>query len=163
MNEQKQKIISFTGMWLATIAGSIYGVFFVVIGYLINWDHCGVLEGPFWKVLLIAFHSVMIGAYIGELIVRKQAQKIFADKLKIRAITSKLFVIVLLGCIAAFIVSWAVGYVFGKILGTFQEWSWDEILIDIPFISFIHSIPVSLVISILYGVFVFTYLKVGKK
>ena len=163
MNEQKQKIISHAGMWLATITGSIYGVVFAVIGYLLNWDHCGALEGPFWKVLLIAFHSVMIGAYVGELIVRKRAKIIFAGKLKIPAITSRLFVIVLLGCIAASIVSWEVGYIFGKILGTFQELNWGEILIDIPFISLIHAIPVSLVISVFYSVFVFIYLKVGKK
>ena len=163
MTEKKQKIISRTGMWLATIAGSIYGVIFVVIGYLLKWDHCGALKGPFWKVLLIAFHSVMIGAYIGELIVRKRTQRIFAGKLKTRAITSKLFIIVLLGCMAAFIVSWEVGYIFGKILGTMKEVSWEQILIDIPFVSLIHATPISLVISIIYCSFVFAYLKVGKK
>jgi len=142
MNEQKQKTITRVGMWLATI---------------------GALEGSFWKVLLIAFHSVMIGVYVGELIVRKRAQKIFTDGLKIRALISKLFVIVLLGCVAATIVSWEVGYIFGKILGIFQGVSWGEIMISIPLISLIHAIPVSLAISILYSVFVFTYLKVGKK
>ena len=163
MNEQKQKIITRAGMWLATIAGSIYGIIFAVVGYLLNWNHCGALEGPFWKVLLTGFHSVMMGAYIGELIVRKRAQKIFTTCIKIPAITSRLFVIVFLGCIAAFIVSWEVGYIFAKILGTMQGVSWGEILIKIPLISFIHIIPVSLVISIFYSVFVFTYLKVGEK
>jgi len=163
MNEQKQKTITRAGMWLATIVGSIYGLIFVVVGYFLNWDHCGVLEGPFWKVLLTGFHSIMLGSYIGELIVRKRAPKRLAGQIKIPAITSRLFVIVLLGNIAAFIVSWEVGYIFGKILGIFQGVSWGEILIDIPLISLIHAIPVSLVISILYGVFVFSYLKVGKK
>ena len=163
MNEQKQKIITRAGMWLATIVGSIYGIIFAIVGYLLNWNHGGALEGPFWKVLLIGFHSVMTGAYIGELIVRKRAQKRLVGQIKIPAITSRLFVIVLLGSIAAFIVSWEVGYIFGKILGTFQELSWGEILINIPIISFIHSVPISLVASIFYSVFVFTYLKVGKK
>ena len=163
MNEQKQKIITHTGMWLATIAGSIYGIIFAIVGYLLNWNHCGVLEGPFWKVLLTGFHSVMMGAYIGELIVRKRAQKIFATRIKIPAITSRLFVIVLFGSIAAFIVSWEVGYIFGKILGIFQGVSWGEILIKIPLISLIHCIPVCLIASIFYSVFVFVYLKVGEK
>ncbi len=163
MNEQKQKTITRVGMWLAAITGSIYGIIFAIVGYLVNWDHCGTLEGPFWKVLLTGFHSVMIGAYIGELIVRKRAQKIFATRIKIPAITTRLFVVVFLGCIAAFVVSWEVGYIFGKILGTFQELSWGEILIKIPFISFIHSVPISLVVAFFYSVFVFTYLKVGKK
>jgi len=162
MNEQKQNIITRAGMWLATIVGSIYGLIFVVVGYIINWDHCGVLEGPFWKVLLTAFHSIMLGSYIGELIVRKRVPKRLAGQEKNPAITSRLFVIVLLGSIAAFIVSWEVGYIFGKILGIFQEVSWEEILIDIPLISLIHAIPACLVISILYSVFVFTYLKFGK-
>lgn len=163
MNEQKQKIITHVGMWLTAIVGSIYGIIFAVIGYLLNWNHGDVLEGPFWKVLLIGFHSIMTGVYIGKLIVRKRAQKRLAGQVKIPVITSRLFVIVLLGNIAAFIVSWEVGYIFGKILGTFQGVSWGEILINIPLISLIHSIPVSLVASIFYSVFVFIYLKVDKK
>jgi len=163
MNEQKQKTITRAGMWLATIVGSIYGLIFIVVGYFLNWDHCGVLEGPFWKVLLTGFHSIMMGAYIGELIVRKRVPKRLTGQKKIPAIISRLFVIVLPGYIAAFIVSWEVGYIFGKILGIFQGVSWREILIDIPIISLIHAIPVSLVISILYSVFVFAYLKTGNK
>ncbi|NQU82316.1 MAG: hypothetical protein HQ543_12425 [Bacteroidetes bacterium] len=163
MNEQKQKTITRVGMWLATIVGSIYGLIFVFVGYIINWNHCDVLDGPFWKVLLIAFHSIMMGAYIGELIVRKRAQKRLAGQIKIPAITSRLFVIVLLGSIVAFIVSWEVGYIFGKILGIFQGVSWGEILIKIPLISLIHCIPVCLIAGIFYSVFVFVYLKVGKK
>ena len=163
MNEQKQKTITRAGMWLATIIGSIYGLIFVVVGYFLNWDHCGALEGSFWKVLLTGFHSIMMGAYIGELIVRKRVPKRLAGQKKIPAITSRLFVIVLLGNIAAFIVSWEVGYIFGKILGIFQGVSWGEILIYVPLVSFIHSIPISLVAGILYSVFVFTYLKVGEK
>lgn len=69
MNEQKQKIITGTGKWLTIIAGSVYGVIYVVIGYLINWDHCDALEGPFWKILVTAFHSVMMGTYVGVIIV----------------------------------------------------------------------------------------------
>lgn len=159
MNEQKQKTITHAGMWLAAITGSIYGLIFVIVGYFLNWDLCDASEGPFWKVLLIAFFSVMIAAYVGELIVRKLAQKRLAGQIKISAITSKLFVIVILGCITAFIVSWEVGYIFGKILGTIQELSWGEILINIPLISFIHGIPVCLIAGILYSVFVYTYLK----
>ncbi|MCD6566261.1 MAG: hypothetical protein J7K53_10000 [Bacteroidales bacterium] len=163
MNERKQKIVTYAGMWLAAIAGSIYGIIFAIVGYLINWNHCGALEGPFWKVMVIGILSTLIGAYIGELVVRKRAQKIFADRLKIQAPTSKLFVIVFLGCIVAFVGSWEAGYVFGKLLGIFHELNWGEILIDVPLISLIHAIPISLVISIFYSVFVFTYLKVGEK
>lgn len=163
MNEQKQKTITHAGMWLTAITGSIYGLIFVIVGYLLNWNHYGVLEGPFWKVLLTGFHSIMMGAYIGKLIVRKRAQKRLAGQIKIPAITSRLFVIVLLGSIVAFIVSWEVGYIFGKILGIFQGVSWGEILIKIPLISLIHCIPVCLIASIFYSVFVFVYLKVGEK
>ena len=163
MNEQKQKIITHAGMWLAAFVGSVYGLIFVIIGYLINWDHGRALEGPFWKVLLAGFFSIMIGAYFGELIVRKRAQKRLAGQLQILTITARLFGVVLLGNIVAFIVGWEVGYIFGKILGTIQELSWGEILTIIPLNSFIHSIPISLVAGIFYSVFVFTYLKVGNK
>ena len=163
MNEQKQKTITRVGMWLAAITGSIYGLIFAVVGYFLKWDLCDASEGPFWKVLLIAFFSIIIAAYIGELIVRKLAQKRLAGQIKIPAITTRLFVVVLLGSIVAFIVSWEVGYIFGKILGIFQGVSWGEILIKIPLISLIHGIPVCLVTGIFYSVFVFIYLKVGKK
>lgn len=162
MNGQKQKIITGTGKWLTIIAGSVYGVIYVVIGYLINWDHCDALEGPFWKILVTAFHSVMMGTYVGKIIVKGSAKKIFRDYSKIRTISSKLFVIVFLGSIAAFIVSWEVGYIFGKTLGIMHEITWEEILVDIPFISLIHAIPFVLVISILYRIFVFIFLKFSK-
>jgi len=90
MNERKQKTITHAGMWLAAIAGSIYGIIFAIVGYLINWNHCGALEGPFWKVMVIGILSTLIGAYSGELIVRKRAQKRLADRLQIPAITSRL-------------------------------------------------------------------------
>lgn len=105
----------------------------------------------------------MTGAYSGEIIVRKRAQKRLTGQLKILAITTRLFGVVLLGNIVAFIVSWEVGYIFVKILGSMQELSWGEVLIGIPLISLIHSIPVGLVATVFYSVFVFTYLKVGKK
>lgn len=150
-------------MWLAAFVGSIWGFIFVIVGYFINWNHCDALEGPFWKVLLTGFFSIMTGAYSGEIIVRKRAQKRLTGQLKILAITTRLFGVVLLGNIVAFIVSWEVGYIFVKILGSMQELSWGEVLIGIPLISLIHSIPVGLVATVFYSVFVFTYLKVGKK
>lgn len=163
MNEQKQKIITHAGMWLAAFVGSIWGLIFVIVGYFINWDHCDALEGPFWKILFVGVFSIMTGAYSGEFIVRKRAQKRLAGQIKILAITTRLFGVVLLGSIIAFIVSWEVGYIFGKILGTIRELSWGEILVGIPLISLIHIIPVGLAATVFYSVFVFTYLKVGKK
>ncbi|MCK9399474.1 MAG: hypothetical protein M0Q51_05700 [Bacteroidales bacterium] len=38
MNEYKLKTITRTGMWLAAIAGSIYGLLLTIIGYLLDYS-----------------------------------------------------------------------------------------------------------------------------
>jgi len=39
-------------MWLAAIVGSIYGLIFTIVGYLLDWGPGSSMEGPFWKILL---------------------------------------------------------------------------------------------------------------
>ncbi len=108
MNEHKQKIITHTGMWLAAIVGSIYGLVLTIVGYLLDWEPGSRMEGSFREVLLVGILSVLAAAYIGELVVRKLAKKKLATQLQIHAITVRLFVIVLVGCITAFVVGWEV-------------------------------------------------------
>ena len=61
--------------------------------------------------------------------------------------------------IIAFIVGWEIGFFIGKVTGTIEGIEWIAVLLYTPLMSFIWGIPVSLVVAILYGVFVFFYVK----
>ena len=105
----------------------------------------------------------MIAAYVGQLIVKKLAQKLFTKPSSVFGITLKSFVVVLLGSMIAFIVGWEVGFFLGKVTGTIEGIEWIAVLVYTPLMSFIYGIPVCLVVAILYGVFVFFYVRCEKK
>ncbi len=163
MNEHKQKTIIHVGMWLAAIVGSIYGLILTIVGYLLDWGPGSGMEGAFWEVLLVGILSFVIAAYVGQLIVKKLAQKMFAKQSSILKNTLISFVVAFVGCIIAFIVGWEIGLLLGKLTGTIEGLDWIAVLVYTPLMSFIWGIPVSLVAAILYGVFVFFYLKAEKK
>jgi len=163
MNEQKLKIITRTGMWLAAIVGSIYGLYLTIIGYLTDSGPGGSMEGPFWKILLTGILSILIGVYIGEFLVRKLAKILLAKHFKVLEFTIRSFAILLLGSMAAFVTSWEVGYLMGKITRTIEGLDWMTVLVYTLLMSFIYSIPVSLVAAGLFGVFVYFYTKAGEK
>ena len=163
MNEKKLKIITSTGMWLAAIAGSIFGLLLIIIGYLLDWGPGGSAEGPLWRILLVGIPSVLIGAYIGELMVRKLAKKMLGKHSSVLEYTIRSFAMVLLGSMAAFIAGWEIGYLMGRITGVIHGLDWITVLIYTPLMSFIYSIPVSLGAGILFGVFVFYYMKAGPR
>ena len=121
------------------------------------------MHGPFWRILVVGILSILIGVYVGELLVRKLAGKMFEKHLTILEYTIRSFAIVLIGSIAAFVASWEVGYLMGKITGAIENMSWTVVLVYTPLMSFIYSIPVSLGSAALFGLFVFFYLKSGNK
>ncbi len=163
MNEKKQKVITHVGMWLAAIAGSISGLGYVIAGYLLDWGPGGDMEGPIWIILLVGIPSALIGAYIGELVVRILAKKMFAIRWTNIRNTIRAFVIVFLGCILAFIVGLEVGFILGKITGAIEGLEWTEVLLYAPIMAILYGILPSLAVGILYGGFVFIFLKIGDK
>ncbi|MDX2444378.1 MAG: hypothetical protein QNK30_11320 [Bacteroidales bacterium] len=159
MNEQKQNTLIQVGMWLAVLVGSMYGLLFTLLGYIFDVGPGSGMEGQFWKILLVAIPSILIAAYIGELIVRKLAQRMLKSNLSMLTYKFRLFTIVLIGCTVAFIVGFEVGYILGKITGTISGIEWAEILIRGPAMALIIGIPIALIVAIFYSVFVHFYLK----
>ena len=163
MNEKKQKIITHVGMWLAAIAGSISGLGYAIAGYLFDWGPGGSMEGPLWRVLLVGIPSALIGIYIGELVVRILAKKMFAIRWTNIRNTIRAFVIVFLGCILAFIVGLEVGFILGKITGAIEGLEWLEVLLYAPIMAILYGIMPSMAAGILFSGFVFVFLKSGDK
>jgi hypothetical protein len=162
MNEKKIKVIIITGMSLAAIVGSIYGLYITIFGYLTDSGPGGSMEGPLWKIMLTGSLTVLVGAYVGELVVRKLAKRMLLKQFNLLEYTLRSFAIVLLGSMAAFIISWEIGYLLGKITGTIEGLDWITVLIYTPLMSLIYGIPVSLGAAVLMGLFTFLYLKGGR-
>lgn len=159
MNEQKQNILIQIGMWLAALVGSMYGLFFTLLGYIFDIGPGSGMEGQFWKILLVAIPSILLAAYTGELLVRKLAQKMLKSNISIRAYKFRLFVIVLIGSTMAFLVGFEVGYILGKITGTIAGVEWTDILLKGPGMALIIGIPIALIVAVFYSVFAHFYLK----
>lgn len=159
MKSQTFKIITRTGMWIAAITGSTFGLLFTIIGYLMDWGPGGSMHGPFWKILTVGIPSILIAAYIGELIVRSLANKLLKEHLSVLENTVRSFASVLIASLTAFVAGWEVGFIMGKISGAIEGLDWIPVLFYSPLMSLIYGIPVSLAVAVLFGVFVFLYLK----
>lgn len=149
-------------MWLTALVGSTYGLVFTIIGYLADWGPGSGMEGPLWKILLVGIVSVLFAVYLGELIVRKLTRRIFRKNLAAFPTAGWMFVVMFIGCITAFVVGWDVGFLMGKLTGSIAAMAWGEILWKVPAMSFMWGVPLSLIISLLFALFVLFQLKVNK-
>lgn len=159
MNEKKEKIITHVGMWLAAIVGSLFGLVLTIVGYLIDWGPGGSMEGPFVNILMVGVPSILLAAYIGELLVRILAKKMFSRHSSNSMNTALAFFVVFIGSIVAFMVGFEVGYFMGKITGAIEGLDWI-VLLYVPIQSVFYGILPSLGAGVLYSVFVFVYLKI---
>lgn len=155
MKEKEQKIITYVGMWLAAIAGSSIALIYIITGYLLDWGPGGGMTGPLWRVLLVGIPSALAGAYVGELVVRIIAKKMFGTQ----GNTGKAFVVVFAGSLAGILVGWQLAAILGKVTGAIEGLDWDEVLINSPIFSTFYAIPISLSAGILYMGFVYVYLR----
>jgi hypothetical protein len=162
MNERKLKVVTYTGMWLTALTGSIFGLLLTIIGYLFDQGPGGGMQGPLWRILIVGLPSIFIAAYIGELIVRTLAKRLFTSQSSVRKNTLLAFIIVFVGGIAATVVGWEIGFILGKITGAIDI-GWLPVLVYTPLMSFIWGIPVCFIAGILYSGFVFVYLRNGEK
>lgn len=161
MNEKKQKIITLVGMWLGAIAGSSTALIYVIAGYFFDWGPGGSMEGPAGRILLVGIPSVLIGAYVGELVVRLLAKKMFTVRWANYKSIFQPFIVVFIGCIAGIMAGWEVAAILGKVTEAIEGLDWKEVLINSPAFSTFYAIPLSLTVGILYAGFVFIYLKRG--
>ena len=163
MHERKLRIILRTGLWLVAAVGSIYGLFFTILGYLTDWGPGSEMIGPLWKILVVGILSLVSGAYVGELIVRKLAGIILKKLFTPQESAVRSFGIMLTGSVPAFVISWEIGYLMGKVTGAISHLSWITVIRDVPLMTFIWSVPVSLITAALYAVFVYIYVKTGAR
>jgi hypothetical protein len=68
-----------------------------------------------WKIILTGSLTLLAGAFIGMLIVRKLAKIMLVKQFNLLEYSLRSFGIVLLGSLAAFVASWETGYLLGKI------------------------------------------------
>ena len=156
MNENKKKVITRVGVWIAAIVGSIPGLIYLIGGYLLDWGPGGSMQGPFWRVLLVGLPCALLGAYAGELIVRIISKASLSDRWSSIINSIRAFIAVFLGCLASIVVAFEVGALLGKITGAIEGLEWD-VLINAPMMGLAFGIPFSLAVGILFGAFVFIY------
>ncbi|MFH1121977.1 MAG: hypothetical protein V1775_19320 [Bacteroidota bacterium] len=161
MNNEKQKIIRNSGMTLAAFAGSIFGLILTIPGYLLGWGPGGGMEGPFWKILITGIASFAAGAGVGAFLFRLLSGKLFSDSFSVLANALLSLAMMITSSVAAFIAGWEVAYLTGKITGAISGLEWIAVLLYVPLMSGIYSIPVSLIAGVIFAVFVFFYLKTG--
>ncbi|HNQ82261.1 MAG TPA: hypothetical protein PLW31_08040 [Bacteroidales bacterium] len=159
MKDKKINTLVCTAQWLAALTGSIYGLVLAIFGYLSGWGPGGSMNGPFWRVLLSAAISILAGAFIGTFVVRKLARLLFEKPFSKLESGLRAFALVLAGSFPAFVSSWLTGYIMGKLTGTIEGLDWITVLVYTPLMSFIYGIPVCFGTDLLFGIFVFFYLK----
>jgi hypothetical protein len=162
MNEKRLRLISRTGLAVVVLVGCIFGIYLTIIGYLTDSGPGGSMEGPIWRIALNGMLSALIGSITGAVLFRILEKNLSGKKISLLEITIKSFTLVLIASFAAFVASWVVGYFVGKITGTIEGLDWIVVLIYTPLMSFVYGIPVSLITAVLFGIFVFFYLKTGQ-
>ncbi len=142
--EWKHRVISLTGMWLASLVGAVYGLLFTIIGAGLNWGPGGGMEGPYWKIVIVGVISLLIGMYAGEFIVRRMSAMVFMQKRTRLRSSMLMFIVCAVGSIIAWLLSWEVGYIAG-ILTESISWNdtdnWFEIILNTALMSTIFGIP----------------------
>ncbi len=159
MNNHKIKAITRTGILLAVMIGCIFGLGFTITGYLLEWGPGGGMNGPLWRILLVGIISSLAGAIVGGWVVKIMAKKMLSKQVSAFSLSLTGFLVVFTGSAAGFIVSWQVGFLFGKITGAIQGLEWKAVLLYTPAMAAIYSIPFCLASGVLSGLFVYFYLR----
>lgn len=161
MDEKKQKVTTLIGMWLAALVGSVYGIYYTVIGFFTNSGPGGGLEGPTWKVILSGVISALLASYVGELMVRRLSKKKLDDTANVALISLRAFLTLLVAGIVAFIVGWEVGFIIQRLFNLIPGLGWTEVLLYGPLMGFIYGVPFSAGAALIY-VLVIVFLKPNK-
>jgi len=162
--EWNQKVIKLTGMWLASLAGAVYGLLFTIIGAGLNWGPGGGMEGPYWKILIVGIISLLIGLYAGEFTVRKLIvwAKVFDGPQSKTQIALKMFMICAFAALVAWILSWEAGMISGILMGSItwdEVINWGRIILDVALMSFVFGLPFYLMAGIINAVVAIVVLK----
>ena len=144
--EWTHKRITLIGMWLASMAGAIYGLLFTIIGAGFNWGPGGSMTGPYWKIVLTGMISIVIGMYAGELIVRKMAGVIHKKQRSKTEIFMLMGLACAVGSLIAWIISWEAGFIAGTLFDviSWDDLSWGELIMNVGLMSAVFGMPIAL-------------------
>ena len=162
--EWNHKVIKLTGMWLASLVGTVYGLLFTIIGAGFNWGPGGGMEGPYWKILLAGVISILVGMYAGEFTMRKLTNmfKVFDKPRKKSEIAFLMFMICFAASMVAWILSWEAGFISGIAMGSIE---WEEVIncgrvvMDVALMSMVFGIPFYFIAGIINAVVAAVVLK----
>lgn len=142
------------GQWIAAVIGCIFGLVFIIAGYFLNWGPGSGMSGPFWNILLVGLSSSLIGAGIGWILFHQLTNKLFTAEKSLFILSLKAFSLMGVATVAATVTSWETGFLLGKLSGSIQGLGWKEVLLYVPVMSIAYSIPICLVASLIYALFV---------
>ena len=145
--EWKHKAIILSGMWLASLVGSVYGLLFTIIGAGFDWGPGGDMEGPYWKILIVGLISILIGMYVGEAIVRKLGNKVHKNPRSKGEISLLMFLTVTVASLLAWVLSWEAGFITGILMGCItwdDPLKWSEVVFNVAIMSAVFGVPISL-------------------
>jgi len=151
------KVVKLTGMWLASLVGSVYGLFFTIIGAGFDWGPGGGMEGPYWKILIVGLISLLLGMYAGELMVRKlsSALKVFSKPRAKLEIVMLMFFVCFVASLVAWVVSWEAGMISGIAMGSIgwdEVIRWGQVILDVALMSLVFGVPFYLLAGIINAV-----------
>lgn len=130
-------------------------------GYLADWGPGSGMLPPVWRIWLVAVLSAVISAYVGAFLVRKLARLLLARNRSGLEVAMKFFLILLVSSMAAFIMSWEIVFLGGKLTGAIKGLGWVPVLLYAPMMSFIYGIPFSISTSIIFAAVVFISIRSG--
>lgn len=158
--EWSHKRITLISMWIASLVGAIYGLVFTIIGAGFNWGPGGSLEGPYWKIIVSGLISIIIGMYVGELVVRKLAAIVFKKQRSKPEYITLLAVTCVFGSFLAWVFSWEAGFISSILMDSLSfgdDASWLGIIGDVALMTSIFGLPFYLLaggMSALFSYFV---------
>lgn len=158
----KHAIVRLTGMWLAALAGAFYGLVFTIIGAAADWGPGSGMEGPYWKIFILGLLSLLIGAYIGETIVRKLSKMVFKKSRPRLEVSMLMFLCCAIATWIAWIISWETGYIAGilmQIISWRDPFSWMKVIFDVALMSAIYGFPVMLCTGIINAIVTWVVLR----
>jgi len=151
MDEKQTSAHKRVAIWIAVMAGSINGIVFGLLGYLIGWGPGAGMEGPFWKVLLTCGVSVILGGYVGDLASRKLYSRVISGNGSKLHMIVRSFAVVLISSILAFFISIVTGYLTGKLTGSISGLDWSDVFISLPVMALIFSIAIGIIAALIFG------------
>lgn len=158
-NKKIDRLAQIAG-WTGAIAGSLYGLIFLLLGYFLKWGPGSGIEGGIVNVLLVSIPTILVGALAGAWLMRLVSRLISTGKSNLLFFLGKG---ILLGALYAGIVCgicFVISFVMITITGAAHIG--DSLLVLIKnslLMGLIFGALFGWIFGLLYGIFAWFYLK----